>query len=233
MSSTDQNTPGGKSGRRGRKTPRNPKAKQAQSPQADQAKAAEEPIVSTSEPAETPPIEAAENPQSQPRSKRRQWRKPRSKRPRRQKPLRSIWRRQRTLLRLLAPAHGGHRPGRCQRGARNRPGQPADHRECLWRLHQAIAGGDPVFCRKAKGRQVARQGRGGADRIRPPCFRDFRRGVAEDLRAPQGARQTDVEAAGASDEQAEPRPALDRKHASRFPVQMGGRQRLRLFRSLF
>jgi hypothetical protein len=62
MSSTDQNTPGGKSGRRSRKAPRNPKSKQAQSPQADQAEAAEQPIVSTPEPAETAPIEAAAEP---------------------------------------------------------------------------------------------------------------------------------------------------------------------------
>lgn len=62
MSSTDQNTPATKSGRRGRKTARNPKSKQAQSPQADQPEAAEEPIVATAAPAETTPIEAAAEP---------------------------------------------------------------------------------------------------------------------------------------------------------------------------
>ena len=62
MSSTDQNTPGAKSGRRSRKAPRNPKPKQARSPQADQAEAAEEPIVSMSAPAETPPVEATAEP---------------------------------------------------------------------------------------------------------------------------------------------------------------------------
>ncbi|MGZ3297012.1 MAG: phasin family protein, partial [Xanthobacteraceae bacterium] len=62
MSSTDQNTPAAKSGRRGRKTARTPKPKQAQSPQADQPEAAEEPIVSTAAPAETTPIETAAEP---------------------------------------------------------------------------------------------------------------------------------------------------------------------------
>jgi phasin family protein len=60
MSGTDQNTPAAKSGRGGRKAPRNPKPKQAQSPQADQLEAAEEPIVSTAAPAETTPVEASE-----------------------------------------------------------------------------------------------------------------------------------------------------------------------------
>jgi hypothetical protein len=63
MSSTDQNPPAGKSGRRGRKTARNPKSKQAQSPQADQPEAAEEPIVPAAAPAEAPPIEAAAEPE--------------------------------------------------------------------------------------------------------------------------------------------------------------------------
>jgi phasin family protein len=62
MSSTDQNTPAAKSGRRGRKTARNPKPKQAQSPQADQLEPAEEAIVPAAAPAETAPIEAAAEP---------------------------------------------------------------------------------------------------------------------------------------------------------------------------
>lgn len=59
MSTTDQNTPAGKQGRRSRKSARNPKPKQAQSPQADQVEATEEPAVSTAAPAEAAPIEAA------------------------------------------------------------------------------------------------------------------------------------------------------------------------------
>ena len=62
MSSTDQNAPGTKPGRRGRKAPRNPKSKQAQGPQADQPETAEEPIVSTAASAETAAIDAVAEP---------------------------------------------------------------------------------------------------------------------------------------------------------------------------
>jgi hypothetical protein len=60
MSSTDQNKPAPKGARGGRKAPRTPKPKQAQTPQADELEAAaEEPIVPTAEPE---PIEAAAEP---------------------------------------------------------------------------------------------------------------------------------------------------------------------------
>jgi phasin family protein len=62
MSSTDQNKPAAKGGRRSRKAAGNPKPKQAQRPQADQPEAAEEPIVSTAAPAETAPTEAVAEP---------------------------------------------------------------------------------------------------------------------------------------------------------------------------
>jgi hypothetical protein len=59
MSTTDQNTPAGKQGRRSRKAARNPKLGQPQSPQTEQLQPAEEPIAATAAPADTAPIEAA------------------------------------------------------------------------------------------------------------------------------------------------------------------------------
>jgi phasin family protein len=60
MSSTDQNTPGTKSGRRSRKaSSRNPKPELPQNPQADQLQAAEPPIDIAAAPADAEIVEAA------------------------------------------------------------------------------------------------------------------------------------------------------------------------------
>lgn len=60
MSSTDQNTPTTKSGRRSRKTPpRNPKSELPPSPQADELQAAEPPIDIAAAPADVEIVEAA------------------------------------------------------------------------------------------------------------------------------------------------------------------------------
>jgi phasin family protein len=60
MSSTDQNTPTTKSGRRSRKAaPRNPKPGLAQTPQADQLQAAEQPIDVATAPADADIVQAA------------------------------------------------------------------------------------------------------------------------------------------------------------------------------
>jgi len=60
MPSTDQNTPGTKSGRRSRKaSPRNPKPETPSSPQADELQAAEPPIDIAAAPADAEIVEAA------------------------------------------------------------------------------------------------------------------------------------------------------------------------------
>jgi phasin family protein len=60
MPSTDQNTPGTKSGRRGRKaSSRKPKPELPQNPQADQLQAAEQPIDIAAAPADEETLEAA------------------------------------------------------------------------------------------------------------------------------------------------------------------------------
>ena len=66
-------------------------------------------------------------------------------------------------------------------GWREFRGRHSNHRQCLQGLHEEIASGEQVLCRKADGRAVARQGRRSPSRLRNTGVREFRRPVATDF----------------------------------------------------
>ena len=225
MSSTDQNTPGGKSGRRSRKAPRNPKSKQTQSPQADRAEPAEQPIVSTSEPAETAPIEAAAEPADT-------------------AAIEAAAAQESAPIEAAAPVEtgpvdvdttGDAPPPETRAVEDTVPvgagAAPAPAPVSLQTIANAY--GDYTrrsleetrsFVEKLKGAKSLDKAVEVQTEFAHHAFEIFVAEFAEDLRAPQGARPADAETAGEPDKQAEPRPALDRKASLSFPVQMGERK---------
>ena len=173
MPTTDGTKPAGKSGRRKGKgssakkrlpeksLPESPAAAQLQSPDQDQH-CSRSPI--TRRPRRwisSPPSRSLSSPCHRSLSS------PPSHYPSRNPPLRS------RLPSPRRPSPGSPTPSASRAGiVRACAGEPADHRECLSRLHQEIDRGVRIVCRTAQRRSLARQGDDGSERIREAGLRD-------------------------------------------------------------